>query len=340
MSNPDYINIPGYNHISQEINTTRQKLEDIRSGRLKPIITSSKKETDKIGGLFPSDQLTIAARTGIGKTADVLHRIKDFVDIELNPWYYDFDKQESKLLILYDSWEMAAWRGVLRLYSRAARITVKDILDYETKMQQEAFERLMLLGNTFKNYPIYFRTVSDNVNDWYNSKYKIQEANKDKIIINIADHTRLVTKANERSEEELITNFMKAGMKIKLEMNQINIFLSQMNRAIETSGKREEIGMATPVSSDIFGADSVYQCSDIVIAHHRPGFYGLTTWNGLSTGKTDDPDSQDTLWIECILKQRDGWTGNIVRRHNLAHNEIFDDAPMLTGFQTTMNDIL
>lgn len=318
MQNLDYIKIEGYNHISQSVNEANNKLLDIREGRLKPLITSSKKETDKIGGFFPTDQITIAARTGIGKSAYILNVMKDLVDPVLNPFYAD------KLIVLYDSWEMPEWRNIIRLYSRESKQTVKQILDYEKALQQEAFDRLILLGDKFRGLPVYFRTVSDNVKDWYDLKYKIQSENKDKLIINIADHTRLVTKSNERSEEELITAFMKMGMKVKLEMNQINFFLSQMNRAIETSGKREEIGIATPVSSDIFGADSVYQCSDIVLAHHRPGFYGLHTWNDMPTGKTNDPDSEDSLWIECILKQRDGWTGNIVRRHNLAHNEIFD----------------
>lgn len=118
---------------------------------------------------------------------------------------------------------------------------------------------------------------------------------------------------------------MLKGMKLKIEEEQINIFLSQMNRAIETAGKREDIGRNTPVSSDIFGADSVYQCADVVVALHRPGFYGLEQWQDFPTGiRKDMPEQADHLLIECILKQRDGWTGNLIRRHNLALNEIMD----------------
>lgn len=70
---------------------------------------------------------------------------------------------------------------------------------------------------------------------------------------------------------------------------------------------------------------SVYQSSDVVIAYHRPGFYGLTSWNNIPTGKVkENPDSEDYLMIECVLKQRDGWTGNIMRKHNLAINQIED----------------
>ena len=75
----------------------------------------------------------------------------------------------------------------------------------------------------------------------------------------------------------------------------------------------------------LFGSDAVFQGSDIVMALHRPGYYGLRNFsnNGqrIATGLTDDPDSTDNLMIECILKQRDGWTGNILIEHDLKYND-------------------
>lgn len=316
--------VEGYNHISVIVDETNKRLNDIREGLIKPILTSSTKETEKIGGYFPTDQLIIAARTGMGKTAYMLHMITDFTNPLINPYYYD------KLMILYDSWEMPGWRNMLRLYSRKNKMTVKQLLDYNKAMEDETFQMMVALSNEFKGLPIYMRSLSQNTAEWYESKCRIQEANPDKIIINVVDHSRLVTKTNERSEEELITGFMKTGMKVKLEQNQFNIFLSQMNRAVETSGKRDDMGKATPVSSDIFGSDGVFQCADVVIALHRPGYYGLVEWEGLPTGKVQgDPNSSDNLLIECILKQRDGWTGNLLRYHDLAHNEFYDSLPVI-----------
>lgn len=314
--------VDGYNHISIVVDETNKRLNDIREGLIKPILTGSRKETEKIGGYFPTDQLIIAARTGMGKTAYMLNMISDFANPEINPHYAD------KLMILYDSWEMPGWRNMLRFYSRANKLTVKELLDYNRAMEHEAFQAMIELSNNFKEQPVYMRSLSQSSAEWYESKCRIQDANPEKIIINIVDHSRLVTKTNERSEEELITGFMKYGMKVKLEQNQFNIFLSQMNRAVETSGKRDDMGKATPVSSDIFGSDGVFQCADVVLALHRPGYYGLTDWEGLPTGKVQgDPNSSDNLMIECILKQRDGWTGNLLRYHNLAHNEFYDALP-------------
>jgi len=312
--------IEGYIHISKAIDKTNEKLQQIRSGELKPLVTSSKKERDKIGGFFPTDQVTLAARTGMGKTAHVLHWMGDFCNRELNPHYAD------NLIILYDSWEMPEWRNMLRIYSRDLEVDVKTILDYEQQMQQEMFDRILALKYKFQGYPIYFRNISQTVDGWYKSKKKIRDQHKKATIVNVVDHTRLVSKSTEKSEMELISDFMVAGMKLKLEDDDINIFLSQMNRSIETgAGGRENVGKNLPISSDIFGADAVYQCSDIVIADHRPGFYGLTEWEGIPTGvDKNNPDKNDHLLIECVLKQRDGWTGNITRRHNLALNQIED----------------
>lgn len=315
---PSHPIIDGYSHISVAVDEANKKLRDIREGRLRPILTSSKKETEKIGGIFEGEQIVFAARTGTGKTAKVIQFIQDAVDPKINP---DFAERG---IVLFDSWEMMAWRNVLRMYSREHELTVKQILDAQKQMMQDAFDRIALVSQKFRNHPIYFSNVSQNVNDWIATKRRIRKEFPNNILMNVVDHTRLVTKSNEKSEEEMITNLMKAGMKVKLEDNYINVFLSQMNRAIETGVVRAEIGNNLPVSSDIFGSDGVFQCADLVVASHRPGFYGLKTFDKMPTGKTDDPNSTDNLMIDVVLKQRDGWTGNILKRHNLAINKIED----------------
>lgn len=311
--------IEGYTHISYSVDKANKRLADIRSGELKPLLTSSKKETEKIGGFFEGDQIVLAGRTGTGKTARVIQMIQDFVNPAINPEFAEDG------IILFDSWEMSDFRNVLRMYSKEHKLTVKQLLATQQQMMQDAYDRIIAVSNKFKNYPVYFSNVSQNVNTWINTKRNVRKKFPKKKIVNILDHIRLATKANEFSEEALITSLMAAGMKLKLEDDFINIFLSQMNRAIETAASsRSEIGKNLPISSDIFGGDSITQYADVVIASHRPGFYGLKEFDGIATGKTDDPNSVDHLLIDVVLKQRDGWTGNILKRHNLAHNEIMD----------------
>lgn len=314
-----HIKIEGYDHISKVAGDAQAKMKAIRSGLLKPLFTSSQKEKDKIGGYYPSDQIVIAARPGSGKTAKVISDMTDFCNPLINPYYRD------KLIILYDSWEMAGWRNVLRMISREASVTVKELLDHSQLLMEERFDRLVAVADKFKGFPLYINTNPCTAAHWEERKKQIQGSNTDKTIVNIFDHTRLLLKGEEQKEEERLTNLMAAGMRLKNNFDMINIFLSQMNRNIETGVKRESIGSNTPVSSDIFGGDSVYQFADVVMALHRPGAYGIERFDDIPTGIVKgDPDKIDDLLVECILKQREGWTGNLYMKHNLAHNSIMD----------------
>lgn len=315
--NPGHID--GYSHISTVIEDTKTKLKKIRSGEVKPLFTSLQKERDKIGGYYPSDQVVIAARTGTGKTAKVIHDLLDFANPTINPFY------AYNSIILYDSWEMPGWRNILRIISREGKTEVKKLLDYNKELLEERFNTLLAIADKFKGFPIYISTYPQSVLKWEESKMQIQGKFPNKFIINVFDHTRLILKNTEAKEEELITNLMLAGMRLKNKCNMINFFISQMNRNIETNISRDKMGSYTPAASDIFGSDAVFQCADVVLALHRPGVYGIEKFEGIPTGiDINNPDKTDDLLIECVLKQRDGWTGNLLLRHNLAHNHIED----------------
>lgn len=96
-----YESIEGYTHISVVVGKAQGMMTKIRSGELKPLFTSIKKENELIGGFYPTDQIVIAGRPGTGKSAKALAMISDFCDFELNPSYRD------DILILFDSYEMA-----------------------------------------------------------------------------------------------------------------------------------------------------------------------------------------------------------------------------------------
>ena len=314
--------IKGYRHIDEVIDESLEKIVEIAEGRLKPLVSSITAERKKIGGLFPGELMTIAARTGMGKSARVTQLIRDYLDEELNPFYKD------KLIILFDNWEMIDWRNMIRMYSATTKMTVRELLDYENRLTAERIKLIYEVANEFRGKPLYFNNMSNSVAKWEENKHNYQKLFPEHTIVNIIDHTRLVTNKNERSEEQLITNFIKAMMRVKKELKQICIPLSQMNRNIESNSRGDDLGNKLPISSDLFGSDAVFQGSDIVMALHRPGYYGLVNFvNGkdrIPTGLTDDENSTDNLMIECILKQRDGWTGNILVEHQLKYNSFSD----------------
>lgn len=319
MSQEKVVHIEGYHHISTVVAKTQTMMDKAHNGELHPLQTSSRKEQDKIGGLFPGDQMVMAARLGVGKTAKLLHDTKDFANIKLNPYYAD------KLLLLYDSYEMPDWRGVMRLISREAKVDTKTLMDYHKRLSEERFIGLKLIANNLKGLPLYISTRPLTVPKWVESKKQIQGKFPYHTIVNLFDHARLIAKSEESKEEEKLTGLMVGGMELKNNLAQINIYLSQMNRSIETAVGRDKLGHHLPIMSDLFGGDSIGQCADIVVAYHRPGMYGLEKFEGTPTGiDLNDPDKPDDLFVECILKQREGWTGNLLLKHNLAHNHFED----------------
>lgn len=241
--------IDGYKHISVIVEETKSKIDKYRSGELKPLFTSSKKEKEYLRGYFPSTQLVIAARLGVGKSSKVLSDMVDFCNPLLNPHY------TNKLIILYDSWEMNESANILRLISRKGNIEVKSILDYDKQLSEERIANLKTIADTFKGLPVYVNTQPTTVKRWEYQKQQIQGSYPQHTIINIFDHVRLVIKDNEAKEEELISNLMLAGVRLKNQFDMINIFLSQMNRSIETGMGRGQMGTSTPVMSDLFGSD-------------------------------------------------------------------------------------
>jgi replicative DNA helicase len=164
---------------------------------------------------------------------------------------------------------------------------------------------------------MYFRDIPVNFKQWESKVEEVALLFPNKTIVNIVDHTRLITSSNEKTEEEKITNLMLAGVRLKNKLECINIFLSQLNRKIE-DGDRSDVGTTGILPSYIFGADSVMQCATLVLALHRPEMYDLSRYKSLDT---------KNLLITQILKQREGELCEIAMYHNLAINRIYDSPP-------------
>lgn len=322
MSNEISNEVKHYLSINQVINMTEGRLDRIRSGELSPILSSSIKENKVIEGLYPGDQMIIAGRTGSGKTSEIIQRIRDYVNWEINKNW------KERVLILYDSLEMPDWRGYLRILSAELGVTVKELTSYQKQMAIEQYNKVKSIGEIFKNKPIKFlsrRKITPN--EWYNIKMDVHKQYPNHLKINILDHTRLMNSAESKSERDLIANLSYNGVILKNEIECINIFISQLNRQVETSVSRNDIGKSLPTSSDIYGSDSVFQDADVVLTLHRPGMYNLNEFTIPGTDKTYNvlnKYGKEDLLIKSVLKQRDGWTGHLIYRHNLKHNQILD----------------
>jgi replicative DNA helicase len=299
------LSISGLQHISEIVDETNEIIRKYKSGELRPFKTFSQKLNDKITGIYKGDQLVLPARSGVGKSAFVTILVKD-----LAIKYPD-------LVFIYWSFEMRSWQNVARMYSAEAMLPVKEMLSANTPLEEDTYASLVNAGNELRKIPMYFRDIPVNFKQWESKVEEVALLFPNKTIVNIVDHTRLITSSNEKTEEEKITNLMLAGVRLKNKLECINIFLSQLNRKIE-DGERSDVGTTGILPSYIFGADSVMQCATLVLALHRPEMYDLSRYKSLDT---------KNLLITQILKQREGELCEIAMYHNLAINRIYDSSP-------------
>jgi replicative DNA helicase len=299
------LSISGLQHISDVVDEANITIQKYKSGELVPFKTFSEKLNDKITGIYKGDQVVIAGRSGTGKSAFATILIKD-----LAIKYPD-------LVFVYWTFEMKAWKNVTRMYSSDMMMPVKDILSANKQLDEDTYSSLVNAGNELKTLNMYFREIPVSYIVWEEQVRRIQSLFPNQTIVNIFDHFRLSRKVDEKTEEEKITNLSRAGVRVKNELECINIFLSQLNRKIE-DGDRSDVGTTGVLQSHIFGGDSIVQDSDTILALHRPETYGLTRYKGLDT---------KSLLVTQILKQREGELCEIAMYHNLAINRIYDSPP-------------
>jgi replicative DNA helicase len=143
----------------------------------------------------------------------------------------------------------------------------------------------------FDNKPVYFRSISSNVDValetvrsiYYEQKAKLNpndEPRKNPWIVNVWDHARLFSSNNEKDELERLTKLSQGFVRLEKEIKCTDIMLSQLNRNIE--GVERAKTQYQPLLSDLYGSDSIGQDASCVMIINRPfDMYGITQpYNG------------------------------------------------------------
>jgi replicative DNA helicase len=223
-----------------------------RFNRLKSIVQFREGRTIVIGG-----------RPGCCKSTLANLLVFDFLlmNKELNP------------LILYWNFEMIKEEQILRFISNKTNIPLNTLTDSKW-LKEGGSERIQVEVEALKPFEknaLLFYDDAMNATQMHN----VMRTFKGRHIINVIDHTRMVRKEGNGTEEMMLSFLMGMLNHVKKEFKTLNIVLSQLNRAVESSERMSS--NRGPVLSDLFGADSVGQYADGVIMLHNPSQYGLTT---------------------------------------------------------------
>lgn len=300
----------GFHDTSVAYDEAVEQLRLRKEGLIRPYKTGWSRFNNTIGGgLQPSTVYTVGGRPGIGKSAFVNQLLLDICDLMFM----------DNTIICYWTWEMPSYQQIIRGISGRFGKTVQELMHVENPITDELYNQILQTRGRWESYPIYFMSYSKSPDYIYSIMTDIQAASPDTRIINVFDHTRLAAKQkNMYSEEEKITRLYQCAQQLSVNYGMINLFLSQLNRDIESEGRKKN---PVPKLSDFFGADSVAQFSNVAVILQQPQQYGLDTYL--------QEDTNELLAVHFV-KNRDGPVVWVPFDHNLAHNKMVERYPIVT----------
>lgn len=272
-------------HISKILPSVLNDIADARENeRGITGISSGFNEIDQLtNGFNPTDLIILAARPGMGKTAQLLCFFRSIsVDYQLPSLIFSYEMSEKQLV-----------NRLLVLQSQVPNDAIKH-----GRLSDSEASRVEIATGALEQAPIY--VIDDSSLTIYGLRAKARKYVKEKGVKIIGiDYLQLMnsdTKSRGSREQDVAA--ISRGLKqLAKELNVPIIALSQLNRGVEERPDKR------PRLSDLRESGSIEQDADQVCFVHRPEYYGILEdkSNGDLRGKAE----------YIIAKQRNGRTGSI-----------------------------
>lgn len=297
----------------------RQELRYIK-GRLDGHIKSLKtpwSSFNKAGmdGVEWGSIITVAGMSGSGKTA-ILNELETGL-FQLNP--------NEKFAVLSFNFEMVARRLVGRKISKGLSKTVKqlysaDLLQKERNISHDEYSKAVEFTKEIVDAPVWYVDIPGTVQEIKNTieyfAMQIPE-NLDRGILVTLDHSILVKKLGEQNQLETLYELAAMFNEMKKKIKSSYVIVSQLNRNIENVERIQNKNLHYPQKSDVFGADALYQYSDVFMITHRPEMLNIRTY-----GQLDLPVEGLIYWHYIKTRDGDPFVGKM---RNLLHiNQVRD----------------
>lgn len=252
-------------------------------------------------GWQPADEIVIAARPAVGKTAFALHLARAAASAGYHIAVYSLEMQGERL---GDRWLLAATSGVNPDHLRSGQLTPDE--------QQQIHEASIELSRL----PIH---IDDNPSvsmDYVRSSAKLlrSKGQCDGIIIDYLQLCDMKSDQNNRNREQEVAQASRKAKMLAKELNIPVILLSQLNRNVEGHPDNR------PSLSDLRESGAIEQDADLVLMLSRPALSGRAT----------DPKSgypTEGLGVIGIAKHRNGSTGELYFRHDPSMTQLEDYVP-------------
>ena len=213
---------------------------------------------------------------------------------------------------------MLSSKVVGRKISYKLKRTTSDLYssDKDNPIAVEDFDKIKKVAEDLKQNEIYYVDVPGTVEEIRNTIFHFYNTiAKGKWLIVVLDHALLVKGKSGDAERTILSDLQYMFVEIKKYGRNTIIQLSQMNRDIESTERLNNPSLHWPMRKDVFGGESLFQCSDYVVVLHRPELLGLKTY-GIENWPT-----QNLIYMH-ILKAREGELGIIPFKNLLKFNRI------------------
>ena len=243
-----------------------------------------------LGGLQKGKLYVIAGRPGVGKSAFSNQMIFDVLDVNATP-----------MVVLYWTFEMPGYQQIMRSAAKDMQKRLGELYSLDNPLSKTDYDKYAANATRYNKYEIYFNNHPRSMEFIIKANERIFEAYPEKTIINVFDHSRLISGKAE-TELQRLNVVSKGCMFLQSKMGAINILLSQLNRNIEQEHRAKN--QYQPLLTDLFGGDSIGQDAHVVMILNRPhDLYGIT-----GTYCDEDPIGLLACHVE---KNRDGMLGMI-----------------------------
>ena len=303
-------------HISKAAAEELQYMKGRQDGSIKSLKTPWKKmNMATMNGLEWGSINVIGGMSGSGKTA-ILN--------ELETGLFDQNPNED-FVVLSFNFEMLARRLVGRKISKKLGRSVKQLYsaDFESPeynlTREDYITAEAYCRDELSKFPIYYVDLSGNVNQIVSTitDFALNGLGRGKSIVVTLDHSLLVKQLKGQDERQALYALGAAFNDLKKKLPVIFVIVSQLNRSIESVERIENVDLHYPQKSDVFGADALYQYSDLFMITHRPEMLNIALY-----GPNKLPVEGYVYWH--FIKTRDGepFIGQML--NNLKHNKIVE----------------
>lgn len=298
-------------------------VEKRSTGEITSLLTPWKSLNKRgINGLEWGSIITLGGMSGSGKTA--IASILETNLFDLNP--------KEKFACLNITLEMKAYKLAGRKISSKLGIPTTELYSADKPFLKT--ERFNKVKESLSNNEIYYLEdyiTTTGIKNLFTQVYHHLNPNAantpihdHKGIVLFLDHSILVQKEKGKEDNRLdaLQNLCEMFNDLKKKYKGLFIILTQLNRSIEASERRDENKnqiLHFPTKGDIYGGDSLYQFSDIVLVAHRPEMSSIS----LTKYGPDEWDTRNKIFFH-YLKTRESEPGIAIMENDLKNNNIIE----------------